>query len=140
MYQVHNLSPKHADIDPLGYTMLPKCTRLSIEAVSVDGAYLLSDANSLVLWVHRDVSREFLNEAFGVMSIDQLASKKPTTLSRLDTPLSRQLHAMVTACHEVLIHLSLGFRAKGLGLVTACHEVLIHHSLGFQAKGLEFRV
>jgi protein transport protein SEC24 len=101
MYRVDDLSPKHTNINPLGYMELPKCIRLSIEAVSIDGAYLLSDTNSLILWLHRDVSQEFLQEAFGVMSLDQLTNKKPTTLSRLDTPLSRQLHAMVSNCHKV---------------------------------------
>ena len=57
---------QHGSIDHVGYMILPKRLRLSVETIEVEGAYLLSDGACLFLWIQRDVSPDFLYKVYEI--------------------------------------------------------------------------
>ena len=97
LYPLHSLESHHGSIDHAGYMKLPKPVRLSIEAIEIEGAYLLSDGVSIILWLQRDIHSDFLLKVFGVPTLAELSRGKPL-LERRDNSLSRQLHSIIENC------------------------------------------
>ena len=53
-----------------GKLMLPPMIRLSGERLDTNGAYLMENGQSMVLWLGRGISSEFLQDIFGVLDLN----------------------------------------------------------------------
>ncbi|KAJ1666385.1 COPII coat Sec23p-Sfb3p heterodimer component [Coemansia sp. RSA 1646] len=76
-----------------GEVALPGFVRASYTVLDPTGAYLLSSCGALTLWVGRQASPEFVQEAFGASSIDQI-DVTTMSLQQLDTSLNQKIHAI----------------------------------------------
>jgi protein transport protein SEC24 len=52
--------------------VLPPLVRVSYARLDSAGAYLLENGQSMYLWIGRDISPQFLNDVFGVSTLDQI--------------------------------------------------------------------
>ncbi|CAG5058624.1 unnamed protein product [Parnassius apollo] len=101
LYALHDLA-EHAprledeDDDP---TPDPPRLHLSAERISSNGAYLLDDGETMIIYVCCNVSVAFLSETFGVAAFSQLADEA-RSLPRLDTAGSRLLHALLDRLND----------------------------------------
>ncbi|KPI98028.1 Protein transport protein Sec24A [Papilio xuthus] len=77
----------------------PPRLQLTAERLNSNGAYLLDDGSTLMIYVCCNVSPAFLSEVFGVGAHAQLPDEA-RSLPRLDTPTSRLLHAFIDKLND----------------------------------------
>ncbi|CAK1603896.1 unnamed protein product [Parnassius mnemosyne] len=102
LYALHDLSehasrPEEDDDDEP--TPEPPRLHLSAERISSNGAYLLDDGETMIIYVCCNVSAAFLSETFGVAAFSQLADEA-RSVPRLQTAGSRLLHALLDRLNE----------------------------------------
>ncbi|CAH2075052.1 unnamed protein product, partial [Iphiclides podalirius] len=103
LYAVHNLH-EHAprpededeDSDPAPD---PPRLQLSAERINSNGAYLLDDGETMIVYVCCNVGADFLQGALGVGAFSQLPDES-RSLPRLDTAISRLLHAFIERLND----------------------------------------
>ncbi|KAI1310209.1 COPII coat Sec23p-Sfb3p heterodimer component [Mortierella claussenii] len=72
MIPVHEMDEKLGVMDSAGRVFLPPLVRVSYARLNPAGAYLLENAQALYLWLGRDVPSEFLQDVFGVSTLDEV--------------------------------------------------------------------
>ncbi|QPG73992.1 hypothetical protein FOA43_001309 [Brettanomyces nanus] len=80
---------------PTAHFNLPPCVPLSQSQLEAGGAYLIFNGKQMVMWLHSDVSSDFLHDLFG-RNVDSLEMLDPNVaqLPLLDTGLSRQIRGL----------------------------------------------
>ncbi|XP_072941017.1 protein transport protein Sec24A [Epargyreus clarus] len=77
----------------------PPRMQLTAERLSINGAYLLDDGETMIVYVCHGVSPAFLSECFGVAAFSQLADEA-RSLPRVDSPGNALLHAFVDKLND----------------------------------------
>ncbi|XP_076233230.1 COPII coat complex component secretory 24CD [Calliopsis andreniformis] len=88
VYIYPRLLPLH-NIDPQD-TELPQMLRCSIDKFTDDGAYLLENSIHMFLWLGMSLSPQWVQAVFGVPSVVQVDTDRPT-LPVLDTPMNKRI-------------------------------------------------
>ncbi|KAF9909907.1 COPII coat Sec23p-Sfb3p heterodimer component [Lobosporangium transversale] len=78
-----------------GRVYLPPLIRVSYARLNSSGAYLLENAQSLYLWLGRDINPQFLQDVFGVSTLDEVDSSLQY-LPELNSRTSSQLRTIVS--------------------------------------------
>jgi protein transport protein SEC24 len=94
---LHQMSEAAGHPDENGHTVLPDMLSLTSESMSQDGAYLIEDGETIMIWIGRGVSSHFLYAVFGVSSIDQL---NPEVAEQLIGTTGDQLSSRIVAIIE----------------------------------------
>ncbi|KOB74928.1 Protein transport protein Sec24A [Operophtera brumata] len=77
----------------------PPRLQLTAERVNSNGAYLLDDGDSMIIYVGRNVSPAFLSETFGVTAFSQIPDEA-RSLPRVDSDTCQLLHAFIDRLNE----------------------------------------
>ncbi|KAG0210758.1 COPII coat Sec23p-Sfb3p heterodimer component, partial [Mortierella sp. GBA30] len=72
MVPVHAMDEKMGVLDSRGCVLLPPLVRVSYPRLSPAGAYLLENGQCLYLWMGREIPSEFLQDVFGVSTLDEV--------------------------------------------------------------------
>ncbi|KAJ1977592.1 COPII coat Sec23p-Sfb3p heterodimer component [Dimargaris xerosporica] len=91
---VHQLQPDHGQYDGQGHMKIPGLVRASYMRLEPQGAYLFENGQIMRLWLGKEVSSTFLQDALGVSQLSDI-DEMATDLPALDTPLSQQVRAIV---------------------------------------------
>lgn len=94
MVAVHTMTERHGVADARGRIVLPPLVRVSYARLESAGAYLLENGQSMYLWIGRDISPQFLNDVFGVSTLDQI-DHTLRHLPEINSQTSAQLRAIV---------------------------------------------
>jgi protein transport protein SEC24 len=97
MIALHTMSDGVGHPDENGHTVLPEMLSLTSESMSQDGAYLIEDGETIMIWLGRGISSHFLYAVFGVSSIDQL---NPEVAEQLIGTTGDQLSSRIVAIIE----------------------------------------
>ncbi|GES88569.1 Sec23/Sec24 family protein [Rhizophagus clarus] len=94
---VHNLSDQFQVGYPNQYSKvkLPPLIRVSSARLESEGAYLLENGHILIFWIGRQVSSEFINNVFGVDTIEKIDSKL-SSLPELENPTSIRIRSIIS--------------------------------------------
>ncbi|CAG8524509.1 10789_t:CDS:10 [Ambispora leptoticha] len=95
MFPVHNLPEKIGYPDEHGRVKLPPSIRVSISRLESGGAYLLENGQTLIFWIGRQISPEFVKNVFGVDSIDFI-DPKTSSMPELDNQTSIQIRTIIS--------------------------------------------
>ncbi|CAO1626197.1 unnamed protein product [Parajaminaea phylloscopi] len=77
-------------------TKCPTLMRPSFQRMQGHGAYLVENTDNCLLWIGAEVNPRFLDDLYGVQSLDEL-DPRMTTLPKLPTNLSGQVRALVAS-------------------------------------------
>ncbi|KAF9959754.1 COPII coat Sec23p-Sfb3p heterodimer component [Mortierella alpina] len=69
---VHTMDEKLGVLDTRGRVLLPPLVRVSYPRLNPAGAYLLENGQCLYLWIGREIAPVFLQEVFGVSTLDEV--------------------------------------------------------------------
>lgn len=106
MIALHTMSPEHGQ--PVKITQedgrevegsrikCPTLLRPSFQRMQAHGAYLIDNTDNCLLWIGADVNPRFLDDLYGVQSLDEL-DPRITKLPKLPTKLSQQVRALVAS-------------------------------------------
>lgn len=72
MMALHNMPNSVALPDENGQCTLPDLLNLTSESMSQDGAYVIDDGESILMWIGREINPAFLQSVFGVAAFNQL--------------------------------------------------------------------
>jgi len=113
MIALHNLDPSEGFADENGHLKVPHAIRASFGQVEEGGAYLVDNGQILLLWLHAQVSPNFLEDLFGE-GVNSLQAVDPNLneLPVLETHLNAQVR-------NVLLHLEAQRGSKGLAIQLA---------------------
>ncbi|CAG8657181.1 5507_t:CDS:10 [Rhizophagus irregularis] len=92
---VHNLSDQVGYPNQYGKVKLPPLIRVSYDRLESEGAYLLENGHILIFWIGRQISSEFINNVFGVDSIEKINSKL-SSLPELENPTSIRIRSIIS--------------------------------------------
>ncbi|PKK64784.1 hypothetical protein RhiirC2_665880 [Rhizophagus irregularis] len=92
---VHNLSDQVGYPNQYGKVKLPPLIRVSYDRLESEGAYLLENGHILIFWIGRQISSEFINNVFGVDSIEKINSKL-YSLPELENPTSIRIRSIIS--------------------------------------------
>ena len=85
---LHDLDPAHGFPDPsTSHLLVPSHLRASFARIREGGAYLVTDGQVLLLWLHAQVSPHLLEDLFGGSGgagSEQQQAQPPITLAALD--------------------------------------------------------
>ena len=92
MIPIHNLAPEDGFPDDQGHLRMPASIRNSFARVEEGGAYLIDNGQNCYLWIHAQISPNFITDLFGegmdsLKALDSLISSLPI----LPTHLSAQV-------------------------------------------------
>jgi protein transport protein SEC24 len=59
---------------------LPPSLNLSSEKLDRNGAYLLEDGQSITMWIGRGINPQFLQQVFGISTIDGVDTTKASNI------------------------------------------------------------
>jgi protein transport protein SEC24 len=110
---LHNLEPAEGFADETGHLKMPPAIRATFGAIEEGGAYLIDNGQILLLWLHGQVSPNFLEDLFGpgansLQALDPNLAELPV----LDTLLNAQVR-------NILLHLESQRGSKGLAIQLA---------------------
>jgi protein transport protein SEC24 len=110
---LHNLEPAEGFADETGHLKMPPAVRATFGAIEEGGAYLIDNGQILLLWLHGQVSPNFLEDLFGpgansLQALDPNLAELPV----LDTLLNAQVR-------NILLHLESQRGSKGLAIQLA---------------------
>lgn len=93
---LHNLQPTDCRYSENGLFNMPVNVKASMTALEVGGVYLIYNGQSLLIWIHSQVSHALLKDLFGdfvsnIESLDPYLNELP----ELDTEVSRQARSLV---------------------------------------------
>merc|ERR1711979_189022 len=74
---LHNLADNSGLQDENGSIVLPDMLNLTSESLTQDGVYLLENGFEMDMWIGGSVSPNFLQDVFGIGSIDQMETINP---------------------------------------------------------------
>ncbi|CAG8583784.1 1871_t:CDS:10 [Diversispora eburnea] len=94
LFPVHNLSDQVGHPDQNGRVKLPPLIRVSYARLEHDGAYLLENGQTLIFWLGRQISPDFVRNVFGVDSVEQI-DPKIINLPVLENPTSTQIRSII---------------------------------------------
>ncbi|KAK9760738.1 COPII coat Sec23p-Sfb3p heterodimer component [Basidiobolus ranarum] len=94
LFPVHTLTEDVACEDENGVFKYPPMIRDSYTRLEAHGAYLLENTQTLMFWIGKQVSSEFLQNVFGVASLQEL-DPRIRTIPELDNPMSKRIRALV---------------------------------------------
>ena len=78
---------------------MPPLVNLSVDNLSSDGAFLLEDGLVMMLWLGRDVPSQFLEDLFGISSLDGVNSMA-LNVEPLENPLSHRMCNIINAIRD----------------------------------------
>lgn len=98
---LQGLSPEKQAVEEaiLHIPHVPKAMRPSFMRMEPHGAYLLNNGEWCLLWIGADVNPKFLEDLYGVTSLDEL-DPRMTSLPNLPTKLSKQVRSLVQTFAE----------------------------------------
>ncbi|KAK5131518.1 hypothetical protein LTR08_000845 [Meristemomyces frigidus] len=110
---LHTLDPGEGFADENGHLKMPHALRASFGQMEEGGAYLVDNGQILILWLHAQVSPNFLEDLFGA-GCDSLQAIDPNVnaLPVLETLLNAQVR-------NILLHLEEQRGSKGLAIQVA---------------------
>ena len=110
---LHTLDPGEGFADEQGHLKMPHAIRATFGQIEEGGAYLVDNGQMLILWLHAQVSPNFLEDLFGP-GRDSLHAIDPNlnALPVLETLLNAQVR-------NVLLHLEEQRGSKGLAIQLA---------------------
>ncbi|KAJ1959551.1 COPII coat Sec23p-Sfb3p heterodimer component [Dispira parvispora] len=91
---IHQLAPDHGQYDEQGHMKMPGLIRASYSRLEPTGAYLFENGQVLRLWLGKDISPDFLQQALGVSTLAEIDENAPD-LPAIDSTLSQQIRAIV---------------------------------------------
>ncbi|CAO3661283.1 unnamed protein product [Rhizopus microsporus] len=94
MFALHKLRPEDGVVDMKGQVKLPCMIRTSYERLEADGAYLVDTGSSLFFWLGQKISQNFLQEVFGISTLDQI-DPNMIALPTFNTDLSQKIHHII---------------------------------------------
>ncbi|ORX81264.1 hypothetical protein K493DRAFT_242055 [Basidiobolus meristosporus CBS 931.73] len=94
LFPIHNLTENVAYEDEQGVFHLPPMIRDSYSRLEANGVYLLENTQTLMCWIGKEVSPEFLQSLFGVASLSGV-DPRIRALPVLDNPISKQVQTLV---------------------------------------------
>ncbi|KAK9718103.1 COPII coat Sec23p-Sfb3p heterodimer component [Basidiobolus ranarum] len=92
LFPVHSLTGAHEDEN--GVFLTPPMIRDSYTRLETNGAYFLCSTETLMFWIGSQISSEFLQNVFGVSSLQEI-DPSICTLPALDNPVSERLRALL---------------------------------------------
>ncbi|KAI7817471.1 Sec23/Sec24 trunk domain-containing protein [Gamsiella multidivaricata] len=96
MIAVHAMDEKVGVMDPSnGRVYLPPLVRVSYARLDATGAYMLENGQKVFLWLGRDIPAQFLQDVFGVQTLDEV-SPEQRYLPEIDSLTSSQLRTLRT--------------------------------------------
>ncbi|KAF9280905.1 COPII coat Sec23p-Sfb3p heterodimer component [Linnemannia elongata] len=95
MITVHAMDERVGVMDTNGRVFLPQLVRVSYARLNPAGAYMLENGQRLFLWLGREIHQQFLQDVFGVQTLDEVDSSL-RFLPELDTQTSSQLRMIRT--------------------------------------------
>lgn len=100
LYPIHNLR-EHTPPPEQEEEIAPDPPRLqlSAERLSVTGAYLLDDSDTMIIYVGSNVSPAFLSETFGVTAFSQLPDEA-RSIPKIDSDGNALLHAFIDKLND----------------------------------------
>ncbi|KAI1311905.1 COPII coat Sec23p-Sfb3p heterodimer component [Mortierella claussenii] len=94
MIAIHAMDEKVGIMDPTsGRVFLPPLVRVSYARLNPAGAYLLENGQKLFFWLGQEISVVFLQEVFGVQSLDEVDPLQ-RHLPHLETSMSSHLRTL----------------------------------------------
>ncbi|KAI8884924.1 hypothetical protein K501DRAFT_332349 [Backusella circina FSU 941] len=93
MFAVHQLAPEQGVINNKGQITLPPMMRASYDRLDPQGAYIVDTGSDLYFWLGNKVSSAFLEQVFGVNTLDQV-DPNMVTFPALNTEMSHKMHAI----------------------------------------------
>lgn len=88
------LHPPQLSHDAASRGELPPLLPLTTQALTIDGAFLLDDGAALTLWLGRSVPTEFLQNAFGWPTLENIDASTLRLLPPETSPLAAYIHAV----------------------------------------------
>ncbi|CAG4936821.1 unnamed protein product [Colias eurytheme] len=98
LYPVHALA-HHVPRDEPEPTPDPPRLQLTSERINLNGAYLLDDGETMIIYICNAVSPAFLSEVFGVTAFSQLPDEA-TSLPKLENEGNALLHAFIEKLND----------------------------------------
>ncbi|KAF9902740.1 COPII coat Sec23p-Sfb3p heterodimer component [Linnemannia zychae] len=95
MIVVHAMDERVGVMDGNGRVFLPPLVRVSYARLNPAGAYMLENGQRLFLWLGREIHEQFLQDVFGVQTLDEV-DPSLRFLPELDTQTSSQLRMIRT--------------------------------------------
>lgn len=95
MIAVHAMDERVGVMDLNGRVFLPQLVRVSYARLNPAGAYMLENGQRLFLWLGREIHQQFLEDVFGVQTLDEVDSSL-RFLPELETQTSSQLRMIRT--------------------------------------------
>ncbi|KAF9921778.1 COPII coat Sec23p-Sfb3p heterodimer component [Linnemannia zychae] len=95
MMTVHTMDERVGVMDINGRVFLPQLVRASYARLNSGGAYLLENGQRLFFWLGREIHQQFLQDVFGVQSLDEV-DPSLRFLPEIDTHTSSQLRMIRT--------------------------------------------
>ncbi|KAG0291342.1 COPII coat Sec23p-Sfb3p heterodimer component [Linnemannia gamsii] len=95
MIAVHTMDERVGVMNLNGRVFLPQLVRVSYARLNPIGAYMLENGQRLFLWLGREIHEQFLQDVFGVQTLDEVDSSL-RFLPELDTQTSSQLRMIRT--------------------------------------------
>ncbi|KAF9090400.1 COPII coat Sec23p-Sfb3p heterodimer component, partial [Mortierella sp. GBA35] len=95
MIVVHAMDERVGVMDASGRVFLPQLVRVSYARLNPAGAYMLENGQRLFLWLGREIHQQFLQDVFGVQTLDDV-DPSLRFLPELETQTSSQLRMIRT--------------------------------------------
>jgi len=76
MIPLHSLGPEHGVVMANGEVAVPGSVSLSCEKLEAQGAYLVENGESMVVWVGRECPQSFIEQVFGIPGIPENESSR----------------------------------------------------------------
>ncbi|KAI8911354.1 Sec23/Sec24 trunk domain-containing protein [Powellomyces hirtus] len=99
MMQLHDLVSPYGEIDQKGLVKLPPSIRVSAERLNPAGAYVLENGQQMIIWLGRGIPGTFLEEVFGVDSLEAVDSKLKV-LPALENPTSNRVRMILSRIQQ----------------------------------------
>ncbi|KAJ6555227.1 hypothetical protein B0H10DRAFT_2169644 [Mycena sp. CBHHK59/15] len=99
VYSLHNMPPEAGCINEQGVLVMPRPLPLTSSWWEAHGLYLISDGQSVYLWVGRDAVPQLIADVFGVGNYATLVGGK-AALPEVDTPISQRIRPIIGKIRE----------------------------------------
>ncbi|EIW66261.1 hypothetical protein TREMEDRAFT_35099 [Tremella mesenterica DSM 1558] len=100
---IHDLSPDAGFLGPNGRLRMPAFMRASYAYMVAEGAYLLSNGESAMIWFGASVSPQIIDDLYAVEALEEL-DPRMTRLPKLPTLLSTQVRNILTHLERLAGH------------------------------------
>ena len=98
---LHNLDPSEGFADENGHLRMPHAVRASFANIEEGGVYLVDNGQVLLIWMHQQVSPNFLEDLFGPgFDEPQKINSNTNSLPVLETHLNAQVRNIILALEQ----------------------------------------